>query len=123
MENYPRIKSMNAIGRVYAVHPNNKECYYLQLLHKIKGPRPFAELRTVNGILKNTYHEACTALVLLENDDHWKEVLKKASEIMMPNKMRNLFAIMLTACNLSNPGQLWLDFQDSFCEETPQAKD
>ncbi|UYV64029.1 hypothetical protein LAZ67_2006361 [Cordylochernes scorpioides] len=40
----------DAIGRVYTVHPNFEECFYLRmLLHSVRGPTSFAALRTING--------------------------------------------------------------------------
>ncbi|GBN53634.1 hypothetical protein AVEN_40472-1 [Araneus ventricosus] len=51
VEGHDGIRSGDALGRVYTVHSRNTECYYLrQLLHKIKGPTRFKDLRTVNGI-------------------------------------------------------------------------
>lgn len=48
VQNYPGLKSTGALGRVYTVHPNNAECYYLRmLLHNVKGPTSFEYLRTV----------------------------------------------------------------------------
>lgn len=69
--NYGDVFSANALGRVYTVHPNNTECYFLRiLLHEVKGPTSFASLKTVNGEECETYREACQKLGLLENDQH-----------------------------------------------------
>ncbi|KIH47497.1 hypothetical protein ANCDUO_22443 [Ancylostoma duodenale] len=52
------IRASDALGRVYTVHPNSDECYYLRLLlHTVRGPTSFAELKTVNGELCETYKE------------------------------------------------------------------
>lgn len=49
-----------ALGRVYTVHPNFTECYYLRLLlHHIRGPTSFAMLKTVNSIVQPSYQTAC----------------------------------------------------------------
>ncbi|GBM08936.1 hypothetical protein AVEN_57476-1 [Araneus ventricosus] len=54
------IRSGDALGRVYTLHSRNTDCYYLRLLlHKIKGPTSFKDLRTVNGIEYETYRETC----------------------------------------------------------------
>lgn len=44
VEGEPGIFKEHVIGRVYTVHPNNAECYYLGLLfHTVRGPTSFAE--------------------------------------------------------------------------------
>ena len=46
---FPDVKSTDALGRVYTVHPNNSECFYLRmLLHEVTGPTSFEALKTVN---------------------------------------------------------------------------
>ena len=47
LDNYPGIKADDALGRVYTVHPNNSECFYLRLLlHIVRGPLSFKCLKT-----------------------------------------------------------------------------
>ncbi|XP_063907805.1 uncharacterized protein LOC135125948 [Zophobas morio] len=72
VEGHPNVFSSDALGRIYTVHPNNDECYYLRLLLvNVRAPISFKQLRTVNGQLCATYREACQLLHLLENDSHW----------------------------------------------------
>ncbi|UYV71164.1 hypothetical protein LAZ67_8001969 [Cordylochernes scorpioides] len=41
----------DAIGRIYTVHPNFEEWFYLRmLLHSVRGPTSFAALRKINAI-------------------------------------------------------------------------
>jgi hypothetical protein len=69
VEGQPGIKFSDAIGRVYTVHPNNMECFCLRLLlHKVRGPTSFIDLKTVGNTVYNTYKEACQALGLLADD-------------------------------------------------------
>lgn len=50
---YLDVYQKDSIGRVYTVHPNNSECFYLRmLLHTIKGPTSFEYLKTVTFIIK-----------------------------------------------------------------------
>jgi hypothetical protein len=98
----------DALGRVYTVHPSNAECYFLRmLLHSRRGPRSFAELRTVNGEVCQTFREACQKLGLPEGDQHWDVTLREAEFISLPEQMRNLFTIILTTCSPSNPNTSW----------------
>ena len=92
----PQIRYSNALGRIYVVHPNNAECFYLRiLLLNVRGPTSFENLRTVSGEIQTTYRLACSKLRLIENDNHWKDTLKEASETASAHKLRDLFAIML----------------------------
>lgn len=104
LEDQSDIRYTDAIGRVYSIHPNNTECYFLRmLLHTVRGPTSFDGLRTIDGILYSTYREACEKLGLLEDDHHWDLALTEASLFSVPYQIRSLFAIILTACSPSDP--------------------
>lgn len=87
------------------------------LLHSIKGPTSFEALRTINGIVHQTYREACLELGLLENDNQWDLALTEAILISHPIQIRNLFAIILTNCAPSNPINLWNKHKESMTED------
>ncbi|GFT37609.1 ATP-dependent DNA helicase [Trichonephila clavipes] len=108
----------DALGRLYTVHPNNTECFYLRLLLiNIRGPISFQDLRTVNGQLCATYRQACQELNLLENDAHWDTALADAWNTARPQQIRTLFAIILTTCFPSNPKDLWEKYKDYMSED------
>ena len=91
---YPGIFKDEALARVYTVHPSQKECFYLCiLLHEVRGPKSFEDLRTVCGELCSTYREACLKRSLLEDDAHWNTALSEAAISQSPASLRNLFAI------------------------------
>ena len=76
------------LGRVYTVHPNNVECFYLRLLlHEIWGPTCFNYLKKVSGIVHPMYQSACRALGLLEDDMQWDLTLQEASISDSPHKL------------------------------------
>ncbi|XP_075437913.1 LOW QUALITY PROTEIN: uncharacterized protein LOC142476424 [Ascaphus truei] len=107
-----------ALGRVYTVHPNNAECFFLRiLLHTVPGPTSFDAIKTVNGQVCETYREACQKLGLLEDDQHWNTTLAEAALQSLPAKIRNLFAIILTTCNPSNPNTLWATYRETMSED------
>ncbi|KAG8239489.1 hypothetical protein J437_LFUL019012 [Ladona fulva] len=84
------------LGRVYTVHPNNSECYYLRLLlHTVRWPTSFAALRTVDGEVCQTHREACQKRGLL---------------------LRSLFAVLITTCAPSSPRVLWEKNKESSSE-------
>ncbi|GFV28799.1 ATP-dependent DNA helicase [Trichonephila clavipes] len=79
VENQPDVKASDALDRVYIVHVTNLECFCLcMLLHHVRGPTSFTELKIVNGQECQTYREACEARRLLENDNHWDETMEEA---------------------------------------------
>ncbi|XP_031632403.1 uncharacterized protein LOC116346472, partial [Contarinia nasturtii] len=87
------------------------------LLHTVKGPTSFEDLRTVNGELCQTNREACLKLGLLENDDHWDKALEEATLTSHPRQIRNLFAIIITTCAPSDPKGLWDKHKESLSED------
>ncbi|XP_071577140.1 uncharacterized protein [Temnothorax nylanderi] len=112
------VYATEALGRVYTIHPNNAECYYLRLLlHTIRGPTSFISLKTVNGEVCQTYREACQKHGLLENNKHWETTLFEASLTCFPGQLRNLFAIIITTCGPSNPNSLWETYKESMSED------
>ncbi|GFV15904.1 ATP-dependent DNA helicase [Trichonephila clavipes] len=118
VEGHTNLYSSDALGRLYTVHPNNTECFYLRLLLiNIHGPISFQDLRTVNGQLCATYRQACQELNLLENDAHWDTALADASNTARPQQIRTLFAIILTTYFPSNPKDLWEKYKDYMSED------
>nr|XP_042898738.1 uncharacterized protein LOC107440395 [Parasteatoda tepidariorum] len=102
------IKSSDAPGRVYTIHPNNSECFHLRLLlHEVHGPTSFNDLKTFGEIKCETFKQACLVRELLENDSHWKSTLEEAVVVRSPEMLRNLFAIMLQTCSIANLLELW----------------
>ena len=118
VEGHPGIKSSDALGRVYTIHPSNAECFFLRmLLHVIKGPTSFADLKILDGHECATYREACQRHGLLENDHHWTLTMEEASASRSPTHLRHLFSILLTTCSISNPLALWEAFKTDLSED------
>lgn len=97
-----------AIGRMYAVSPRQTERFHLRMLlcHR-RGPKSFADIRTVNGICHGTYKEACQALGLLQNDDEYLDCMRQAATRQMGGELRNLFVTILVHTTPSSPAALW----------------
>lgn len=118
VEGFQGVKRTDALGRVYAVHPSNSECYHLRmLLHVIPGPVSFDSLKTVDGTIHATFKSACLALGLLENDNHWNDCLTEAALSKSANNLRNLFAVMLIFCHITDPLALWHAHKNSMSED------
>ncbi|XP_074097687.1 uncharacterized protein LOC141526552 [Cotesia typhae] len=115
---FPEIKKDHVLGRVYTVHPGNAECIYLRLLlHEIRGPTSFNDLKTVEGVEHPTFQATCRVLGLLEDDINWDRTLEEASIFDSPYKIRELFAIMLVFCQVGDPIKLWTKYRESLAED------
>jgi hypothetical protein len=108
------------IGRMYFVHPKERErfCLRLLLLH-VKGATSFQDLRTVPGYDHpfNTYAEAALARELLEDDKEWRQCLDEAVISNTPGQLRHLFAMILVHCSPSKPLELWDRFKHHFSDD------
>ncbi|XP_021985309.1 uncharacterized protein LOC110881326 [Helianthus annuus] len=103
----PRQKG-KAIGRIHSVPPSFGEAYFLRiLLNKVKGPKSFDDIRTVNGHVHDTFRDACYALGLLDDDTEYIEAIKEANETTTCSYIRVLFAMMLLSNTLSRPKVVW----------------
>ncbi|GFR23347.1 ATP-dependent DNA helicase [Trichonephila clavata] len=117
VQGHLNLYSTNALGRLYTVHPNNAECFYLRLLLiNVHGPTSFQELKTVNGHVCATFREACQKLNLLDNDNHCDISLTDASNTAQPQQIRTLFSIILTTCFPANPKDLWKKYKNYMSE-------
>jgi hypothetical protein len=86
VKGHPGVCATHALGRVYTVHLSNSECFYLRmLLHVVRGPTSFTDLKTVNGVTCETYREACDRRGLLESDAHWDSALAEAVASQLPH--------------------------------------
>ncbi|GBP53109.1 hypothetical protein EVAR_97113_1 [Eumeta japonica] len=118
VEGYPGVKKDTTLGRVYNIHPTQTECFYLRmLLQYVRGPMSFQHLRTVNGVIFQTYQGACKELGLLEGDEHWQNTMSDAIISEPATKLRELFTTILIFCQPSDPLELWNKFRDALCED------
>ncbi|XP_020094143.1 uncharacterized protein LOC109714116 [Ananas comosus] len=108
---WSRRKRGNRIGRIVYIHPNSGELNFMRmLLNKVRGPRNFDEIRTVNGILYETFRAACDALGLLGDDLEWHQALNEASYWSSALDLRQLFVSIIMFCEVSDPTKLFNDF-------------
>lgn len=95
------IFSTNVLDRFYTVHPRQRDCFYLRLLLiNDHGPTSFEwYLRTVSGQLHTSYHDACQALQLLEENIHWNKTL--ADAVLTLDHLIEYEIYLLTTCSQS----------------------
>ena len=115
-------KQGDVIGRMYYAHPNSGERFYLRtLLASIKGATSFEDLKTVNGVIHATFHAACLAHGLLEDDNEWSQCLQEAAQMASGYQLRQLFVTILRDCSPSDPLALWLQFRVHICDDLQHA--
>jgi hypothetical protein len=86
-----------------SANPAKGEPYYLRvLLNHVGGATSFEYLRTIDGVIVPTFHEAVERRSLIKEDNTLDESLAEATEWMMPYVMRMLFATILVFCEASN---------------------
>ena len=81
------------------------------------GKVSFADLRTVNGVVHETYKEACRALGLLEDDILWHSVMEDAKQEKLPKQIRDLLVIIMIFTEVSDPKMLFEEFIECMYED------
>jgi ATP-dependent DNA helicase PIF1 len=81
--------------------PRDKERFYLRtLLIQVSGATSYESVRTIDGIIYDTYEKAVRQLGLLDKEnDEFDKCLKEAVSYQMPSKLRQLFATILLFCD------------------------
>ncbi|KAI3737814.1 hypothetical protein L2E82_27827 [Cichorium intybus] len=101
-------QSAFSIGRIHSVSPKLGEAYFLRiLLNKVKGPKSFEDIRTVNGNVFPTFRDTCYALGLLDDDREYIDAINEASHSGSGYYLRSLFATMLMSDSLGRPDFVW----------------
>ncbi|XP_035837189.1 uncharacterized protein LOC110944815 [Helianthus annuus] len=97
-------ESCYQIGRIHSVSPAVGEPYFLRiLLNKVKGPKSFEDIRTVDGQVFPTFRDACYAMGLLDDDMEYIEAIKEANFAGDGRYTRALFVTLLLSNTLSRP--------------------
>ncbi|OWY99994.1 Helitron helicase [Phytophthora megakarya] len=94
------------------------ERFYLRiLLCHCRSPKPFEDIRTVNGVVHGTFHDAALAAGYLENDREWEECLAEAVSFKIPCALRLLFGAILVYSLPNHASALWDQFKKHFSED------
>ena len=87
------------------------------LLHHVRGPSSFEELRTVNNEIFPLFKDAYRERGLLHDDAQWLQTMEDAERTQLPNAMRDLFVVLLTSSELNNPKDIWERFKNSMSQD------
>lgn len=106
------------VTRLAAASPRNIERFHLRLLLlHVKGATSYEDLRTVDGVVCQTFVQACVLRGITTDDSEWDRTLEEAVTWQFPRQLRELFAMILVHCLPKEPGLLWEKYQDSFSED------
>ena len=80
-----------------------RENDYLRLLPSHVRATTIDDLLTIIGTLMSAYREAAFRIGLLQSDTYMEDMLEEVAIFLMNSSLRNLFAVMLCFCPLSDP--------------------
>jgi hypothetical protein len=110
------------VGCLYFVSPSANERYFLRtLLTKVKGAISFEALRTINGVVHDTFKSACIALGLYDSDDKWNAYLEETVGMRTGAQLRFLFVTILAFGIPSEPCMLWDKYKEHICDDCKVA--
>jgi hypothetical protein len=77
------------------------------LLNHVRGPTCYEDIRTLNGVLYQTFKEACYARGLLGDDREYIDCINEASHDEGGIHLRNLFTTLLLCNSFVRPANVW----------------
>jgi hypothetical protein len=111
-----RRQQRTKIARLQTIPPTAGEAFYLHCLLAYRPCRRFEGLRTVNGIIYDTYHEAAVELGLFsDTNEGFYAMLEAVSSFYTPHQLRFLFSRIVLEGYLACP--LWDRFCDDLCQD------
>lgn len=107
-----------SLGKLYFASPSQGERYYLRmLLYTVRSPKSFADLRTHQGTVYETFKEACEARGSLENDREWDLCLTEAAAFQVGQQFRELLVAIIILHPTANARQLYARHLDSLFDD------
>ena len=82
----------------------------------VLGPTCWADLKTYNGKVFDTFQQACVERGLCEGDSDAREVMNEAKDIVTGRDLRHCFVTLIAKGMLCNPQALWFEFMEPLCE-------
>ncbi|XP_071718818.1 uncharacterized protein [Rutidosis leptorrhynchoides] len=118
-------QGQKTVARLHYVHPKSGEAYYLRImLNKVRGPTCYEDLRTVDGIIYDTFKEACYAMGLLDDDKEYIASIKEVHQWSTWNACRSHFVSLITTDSITFPDRVWKEtcdlLSDDLAREVPE---
>ena len=104
------------VARIRTVRPGFGEVFYVRLLLLHCAARSFEQLRTVNGVLHDTFQRAAQAAGLLEEDNEGRLAMEDAvADYKSANQLRFLFVMLIVEG--AGAIELWDRFKDDLARD------
>ena len=113
------------IGRIPSVgmSATQMERYCLRLLlFKRPGPTSFEDLRTVDGILHESFQAACYSMGFLEDDEENDRVMEEASLLSFGKQLIDCFVNLLLFSTPAQPKEFYMRHKDSLVGDFLKAE-
>lgn len=104
------------ITRLHDVPPSQGETFYLRCLLQHRSASSFLDLRTVNGVVCDSFQEAATTLGLFANEREAEYTMTEAVDgLKTPRQLRLLFVHLLVNNCVAAPLEFWQRFKQALC--------
>ncbi len=87
------------------------------MLTNVKGAISFEDLRTINGVVHDTFKSTCIALGLYDLDDEWNACLEEAIGMQTGAQLWSLFVTILAFGVPGEPRMLWDKYKEHICDD------
>ena len=112
-----RNQAFPTVGRIYNINRSQGEVYYIRLLLvHCPGVTGWEDLRTVDGVLCESFEDACRRMGLLDDDSDHIAAFEEAREFATAASLRQLFATILTT-GCGHPLALWDRFKRDMIDD------
>jgi hypothetical protein len=115
---FPRTRTIKLASRIYSVPARSGDKFYLRLLlHHVQGAIGFEDLRTVAGVVHETYGDAAIDLGLVATDEEYDQALLETSLSGTAYQVRELFATLIVDAQPTDPMALWRRHADAMSDD------
>jgi hypothetical protein len=83
----------------------------------VKGATNYADIRTFNNKVYNTFRQACEARGLLEDDNEWNLLSDESIVYASSHQLRQLFVMVVLHCSVGNVRALFDKYWLYFCDD------
>lgn len=84
---------------------------------KVRGPTCFDDIKKVNGVVYDSFKDACDALGLLDDDVEFVNAINEAAQWASGHSLRKLFVMMILSNTLQKPEVVWIRCRNLLSED------
>ncbi|CDO69901.1 hypothetical protein BN946_scf184884.g60 [Trametes cinnabarina] len=103
-----RVREHAHVARIQPARVSEGERYFLRALLQHRSANSFEDLRTINGVLHDSFQDAAHASGLFADDNEGElSIIEAISALRTPRQLRILFVHLLQNECLPNPRAVW----------------